>query len=933
MNDEILQIYKETFDRIVLGIAALSVFAGVAVFFTSGAASPWFALCGSVLLMAIIAYIIRLAGRLVAASYVLVLELIGVVVAVIFRSEITSTIAPYFFIPIVIIAGLLLSPFATLLVAAGVVALAFVLLYLTGQLSLMSIALAMPALGVMLLVALLAAHNKRNLLLLGNRLVENRTLLRQRALELMQSLNRLEILQAQAVQLHKELESVRSAAAQLQSTVARENNQLLALVQGTITELNQSISTLEQSIEKISEMPTLNGHAETVELAWQKLHHLKTLVINLEEMVLIERDEFELSLEQVDVAQLVGDVTGTARGLAREKKIQIRQHVAENLSPITADPARLRQVLLQLVSNAIKFTDHGVVEIRAEVDQGQLVLFVSDTGIGMSSDEVGLVFEKFGRVSERTARGRQGPGLGLAISKRLVELHGGRMWVSSVPGVGSTFYVALPLGAAQRHYTPATSSGGKTTVRMSNLAPAQPKLAAPARKVDDGVTAILPPAASRPATAPAIPARTAPVNPNITQRLTPPAVRSPRSVRAAQPIHRYQPKYIQRFGFILLGLLFVVLLIVASIAAVNYLSGNLPAALQSEAAATKLPTLAPVMITLPTPAVSPESSPTLPPPTPSPTSPPAPTATPLPPTPTAAVVSLASPSATAEPPTATTAPTATPSPTATTAPTITLSAPTPAPVFVVSANPGATLPVPPGSNSRVSRSVGGQLAFASQQANQRDIFVVDADGAESNLSRSPGDDLQPDWSPDGRQIVFSSNRTGSFNIFVMNADGSGVTQLTNSLGFDEWPVWSPDGRRIAFVSDRDGNVELYVMNADGSSPQRLTNNAGDDWPAAWSPDGRSLVFASNRDGNWNLYVVSAGGGQPVRLTAAPSDERDPVWSPDGTTIAFVANAGGNFDVYTLPLPNGVLAEVPPERWTQITATPSDERFPTWEQAR
>jgi TolB protein len=232
----------------------------------------------------------------------------------------------------------------------------------------------------------------------------------------------------------------------------------------------------------------------------------------------------------------------------------------------------------------------------------------------------------------------------------------------------------------------------------------------------------------------------------------------------------------------------------------------------------------------------------------------------------------------------------------------------------------------------------GQALFSGEVNGNRDIYLAQP-GRNSplNLTLAEGDDLQPAWSPDGRQIAFSSGRSGNLDIYVVNSQcilpsggcDSKPTQLTTSRGFDEWPVWSPDSGKIAFVSDRDGNVEIYLMDANGSNQQRLTDHPADDWPAAWSTDGHRLVFASNRDGHWNLYVVEASGGEPARLTNDPADEREPVWSPDGRTIAFAYNGTGNWDIYTLPAPTNSVSETPRSAWTQITFTATDERNPTW----
>lgn len=249
---------------------------------------------------------------------------------------------------------------------------------------------------------------------------------------------------------------------------------------------------------------------------------------------------------------------------------------------------------------------------------------------------------------------------------------------------------------------------------------------------------------------------------------------------------------------------------------------------------------------------------------------------------------------------------------------------------------------------------GRHVAFTAIENGDMDLFVVETgcagpdeacDGQAINLTRSAGDDIQPAWSPDGRQLVFSSGRNGNFDLYLLDAAclarpeecAGSQRRLTDSQGYEEWPAWSPDGRQLAFVSDVDGNVEIYTSAADGSNPQQVTRHPAADWPVSWSPNGRWLLFASDRDGHWNLYLVAAGcaaapatcAGQTYRLTNDPADEREPAWSPDGRTIAFASNREGNWDIYTLPAPGSHPAEVAADLWTRVTATPADERYPAW----
>ena len=120
--------------------------------------------------------------------------------------------------------------------------------------------------------------------------------------------------------------------------------------------------------------------------------------------------------------------------------------VDEQLGEIHADERKVKQILLNLLSNAVKFTpDGGRVEVSARLDAAQVELAVKDTGVGISAEDQLLLFEEFKQLGKDSNRKAEGTGLGLALTRRLVELHGGRILVDSAPGRGSTFRVTLPL--------------------------------------------------------------------------------------------------------------------------------------------------------------------------------------------------------------------------------------------------------------------------------------------------------------------------------------------------------------------------------------------------------------------------------------------------------------------------------------------------------
>ena len=133
------------------------------------------------------------------------------------------------------------------------------------------------------------------------------------------------------------------------------------------------------------------------------------------------------------------------RERAQRRDIRLACTVDDHLGTIRADERKVKQVLLNLLSNALKFTpEGGNVDVRARANDGVAELSVADTGVGISPEDQQAVFEEFRQVGA-AAKKTEGTGLGLAISRKLIELHGGRLWVESTLGAGSTFTFTLPL--------------------------------------------------------------------------------------------------------------------------------------------------------------------------------------------------------------------------------------------------------------------------------------------------------------------------------------------------------------------------------------------------------------------------------------------------------------------------------------------------------
>jgi len=179
--------------------------------------------------------------------------------------------------------------------------------------------------------------------------------------------------------------------------------------------------------------------------------HLLGLINQILDLSKIEAGKLELHLESVSILPLIEEVVGTARPLAEQNKNVLTVECPRDLPPIETDAMRLRQIILNLLSNACKFTKSGNVKLQVAMalHQGQqfLEIAVIDTGIGMTAEEMSRLFEEFSQADASTERQYGGTGLGLSITRRLCQMMGGDVTVASEPGKGSTFTVRLPFAA------------------------------------------------------------------------------------------------------------------------------------------------------------------------------------------------------------------------------------------------------------------------------------------------------------------------------------------------------------------------------------------------------------------------------------------------------------------------------------------------------
>lgn len=196
------------------------------------------------------------------------------------------------------------------------------------------------------------------------------------------------------------------------------------------------------------------GHLNPKQLEWiskslETVMHVKNLTNDLFDLSRLEVGAITLHLELTNLEEFMRNVYDIALGLPWSKKVLLELDMSTPLPLVAIDPLRIRQVLLNLLSNAQKFTGQGSVTLHAKwlKDEDEVRLGVKDTGEGIPPDKLGQLFERFQQVDNNPQRRRQGAGLGLAICRELIEMHGGRIWVESTPAVGSNFMFTLPLNS------------------------------------------------------------------------------------------------------------------------------------------------------------------------------------------------------------------------------------------------------------------------------------------------------------------------------------------------------------------------------------------------------------------------------------------------------------------------------------------------------
>jgi PAS domain S-box-containing protein len=277
------------------------------------------------------------------------------------------------------------------------------------------------------------------------------------------------VLQTLADQIAIAIDNARSY--ELSQQAVREMREIDRLKSQFLANMSHELRTPLNSIIGFSRVILKGIDGPITELQQQDLtaiynsgQHLLALINDILDLAKIEAGKMELAFDEVNMGDVINSVLSTVTGLIKDKSITLKKEIEPNLPTVRADAIRIRQVLINLFSNAAKFTEEGSITVRAALqtsanNRPEILISVTDTGPGIAPEDQGKLFQAFSQVDDSPTRKTGGTGLGLSISQNLVQLHGGQIGVQSAIGKGSTFYFTLPVYRGVQDEIAAIQSG------------------------------------------------------------------------------------------------------------------------------------------------------------------------------------------------------------------------------------------------------------------------------------------------------------------------------------------------------------------------------------------------------------------------------------------------------------------------------------------
>ncbi len=252
--------------------------------------------------------------------------------------------------------------------------------------------------------------------------------------------------------LNKQLEGQLAETQQAREAAERADQVKSAFLASMSHELRtplNSVINFTKFVVKGMMGPVTDEQVSTLNEVIDSAKHLLNLINDVLDMSKIESGSLRLFVEEnVSIQAVLDQVVSTGKSLIEDRPVQIATDISTQLPPVRGDRQRLLQILLNIMSNACKFTEQGSITLSVKKHENEILFMVSDTGPGIDPEDQSLIFEAF-RQSKTGLSSGTGTGLGLPITMRLVEAHGGRLWLESEPGDGATFFVTLPISSTE----------------------------------------------------------------------------------------------------------------------------------------------------------------------------------------------------------------------------------------------------------------------------------------------------------------------------------------------------------------------------------------------------------------------------------------------------------------------------------------------------
>jgi len=277
--------------------------------------------------------------------------------------------------------------------------------------------------------------------------------------------SRIEKMNSALFEARRAAEAARQIKMEFAANVSHELRTPLNIIIG----FSETMANAPETYDGVLWSPDLRGDVEQI---YQSSRHLASLIDDILDLSAMEVHRLGLTLVETDIYSVIAEATSVVQDLFKAKNLFLKVQTAPGLPILRMDSTRIRQVLINLLTNASRFTTEGGITVTAKVVGREVRVAVADTGIGIAPENVSKVFEEFSQVDGSASRPFEGSGLGVPISKRLIELHDGQMWLESKFGYGTTFYFTLPIASEIRHTEPADSDSNQpitTTYRKEIL--------------------------------------------------------------------------------------------------------------------------------------------------------------------------------------------------------------------------------------------------------------------------------------------------------------------------------------------------------------------------------------------------------------------------------------------------------------------------------